>query len=208
MSDLMVVRNEKFRKLLSQNIENHYLKDPAIVEQAIELAKQEYSSYRYGSYDIPKVARMLSILGLRRAAKLHYNLYSAEDFPGVESMQGQMEVFVKQAREEEERVNQEWEEKKRREREEAEAKAAQDAANMEKWVSEGFPADQEFGITGFRTFGFKDRIKDAEQETGGKARWKGDSKQWIIRGKALDKLFKDESFADAVKEKELVIKPI
>lgn len=208
MSDLMVVRNEKFRKLLSQNIENHYLKDPAIVEQAIELAKQEYSPYRYGSYDIPKVARMLSILGLRRAAKLHYNLYSAEDFPGVESMQGQMEVFVKQAREEEERVNQEWEEKKRREREEAEAKAAQDAANMEKWIQEGFPADQEFGITGFRTFGFKDRIKQAEQEAGGKARWHGDSKQWIIHGKALDKLFKDESFADAVNEKELIIKPV
>lgn len=208
MSDLMVVRNEKFRKLLSQNIENHYLKDPAIVEQAIELAKQEYSSYRYGSYDIPKVARMLSILGLRRAAKLHYNLYSAEDFPGVESMQGQMEVFVKQAREEEERVNQEWEEKKRREREEAEAKAAQDAANMEKWILEGFPADKEFGITGFRTFGFKDRIKQAEQEAGGKARWHGDNKQWIIHGKALDKLFQDESFADAVKEKELIIKPV
>ena len=208
LDDFAYIRNYKFRKLLAQNIENHYLKNPAIVEQAIELAKAEYSSYRYGKYDVPTAARMISILGLRKAAKLRYDIYDAEDFPGVESMQGQMEEYVKQAREEEERVNQEWEEKKRREREEKEAKAAQDAANMEKWIQEGFPSDQEFGITGFRTFGFKDRIKQAEQEAGGKARWHGDSKQWIIHGKALDKLFKDESFADAVKEKELIIKPV
>ena len=79
---------------------------------------------------------------------------------------------------------------------------------MEKWVSEGFPADQKFGITGSRTFGFKDRIKQAAYDAGGKPRWDGVSKQWVVGGKALDKLFKDESFADAVKEKELIIKPV